>query len=550
MVLSCLVVLSTAIAPAAAVASPVGTDSSAGDVAQEADLELGTDRITFGSVRVSGPETETVSEILTVRNAGETPLTIEWTTIAGPNASAFEIVTGGGTRTLAPGESTGLVVAFAPTSVGNASAKLRVEPADGAPAIVELSGTGIAPDVEVDSETLRFENATDGSVTKNLTLTNEGNAPLTIRAVRIVGPNSTAFEQAVGGPFTLEPNQSRVVTVSFDAPESVSQFATMHVMSDDPDEPQINIWLTNTPMVADVSPSTVLADRTIVNVTVDNAQANTSQAVNVSWPLTRDDAVAIDSITFTPERGANFTINVTKSSDRFEGTPPFNLSDGTEDVAFVSMNGTIPNRDLRNVTVVFRVQKDQLAGNETGPEDVSLYTRRNGTWTELPTQLVDESPTHYFFEARSSGLTDFATGIKQAKFRIDDAIVSVTEIRTGESVEVLVRVTNVGGADGTYVLQLIRGDTVADRRELSIAANGTRQTIFTQSFDEPGTYELYVNDRFVGNVTVNQSGTTNATRVGDVAVGDTTFDTTFNGNTALGVDKHVQQWRSRHVETG
>lgn len=516
-VLACLVVLSTAIAPAAGVLRPAGTDLASGDALQDSELELSTERVQFGSARVGGPESETVAEILTVRNAGDAPVSVERTTITGPNDSAFEILTGGGPTTLAPGESRGIAIAFAPESAGEATATLRIERATGSPATVDLSGTGIAPDVEVQPVTLRFANETDGPVTEDLTLTNEGDAPLTVRAIRIVGPDRTVFEQDVSSPFTLEPGQSRTVTVSFDASGSIPRFATMHVISDDPDEPQRNVWLTNTPMVADVSPSTVLADRTIVNVTVSNAQANASQSVNVSWPLTRDDAVAIDALTFVPERSGNFTINVTKSSERFAGTPPFNLSDGTEDVAFVSMNSTIADEDLRNVTVRFRVRKDQLAGNETGPEDVSLYTRQDGTWTELPTQLVDESQTHYFFEASAAGLADFATGVKQAKFRIADAVVSVTEIRTGENVEVLVRVTNVGGADGTYVVKLIRSETVIDRRELSIAPNGTRQTIFTESFDEPGTYELYVNDRFVGNVTVSQ-GATNETDSGNAAI--------------------------------
>ena len=169
------------------------------------------------------------------------------------------------------------------------------------------------------------------------------------------------------------------------------------------------------------------------------------------------------------------------------------------------MDGTIANEDLRDVTITFRVSKDQLAGDEE-PDDVALYTHRDGRWIELPTRLVDESRTHYFFETESPGLLDFATGVKQANFRIDDAVVSVTEISAGESVDVAVRVTNVGGADGTYTVRLIRDDTVVDRRDLSIAAAGSRQTVVTESFDEPGTYELYVNDHFVGSVTVREPG--------------------------------------------
>ncbi len=519
-VLLCLVVVSTSVAPVAAVLRPTGTDVAA-RTGQTAELELEPARVDFGRVRIDGPATERVPRLLTVSNSGDAPVAIEEAAVAGPDAAAFEILRGGGAGTLEPGERRAISVAFTPEAAGTATATLRVETADGDAVAADLRGTGLAPDVAVRPETLRFENATDGSITETLTLTNEGNAPLTVRAVSVVGPDRSVFEVADGGPFTIDPGRSRTVAVTFDPPESGARFATLHVMSDDPDEPQRNVWLTNTPMVADVSPSTVLANRTIVNVSVVNAQANVTQSVNVSWPLTRDDAVAIDAITFTPARGDNFTLNVTKSARRFEGTPPFNLSDGTEDAAFVSMNSTIPDEDLRNVSVVFRVRKDQLAGNETGPEDVTLYTQRNDTWTELPTQLVDENPTHYIFEARATGLADFATGIKQAKFRIEDAVVSITEIRTGDDVEVLVRVTNVGGADGTYVVKLLRGDAVVDRRDLSIAPNGTRQTVFVESFDEPGTYELYVNDRFAGNVTVSPETTTNGSSSNvQVAVGE------------------------------
>jgi hypothetical protein len=484
------------------------------------EIDVSADRITFGTVRAGGPETSSSTEILTIRNVGDESLSVDGITTAGANATAFTVVSSDGAATLAPGETRVIAIMFAPESAGTASATLRIDTddPDRRQVSVDLTGTGVAPDIGVSPETLQFENATDGSAAETLTITNDGTAPLTVEAIRILGPDRAVFDPTVDGPFTIGPNQSRSITVTLNQTAPSPRFAMMHVISDDPDEPQRNVWLTNTAMVADVSPSTVLADRTIVNTSVVNPQANTSQSINVSWPLTRDDAVAIDSLTLVPERSGNFTINVTKSPDRLEGTPPFNRSDGTEDVAFITMNSTIADEDLRNVTVTFRVRKDQLAGNETGPEDVTLYTRENGTWSELPTRLVDQSPSHYFFEARASGLTDFATGIKQAKFRIEDAVVSVTELRTGEGVDVLVRVTNVGGADGTHVVQLIRNDTVVDRRELSIAPNGTRQTVFTESFDEPGLYELYVNDRFVANVTVRSSATTsNETRFGDAA---------------------------------
>ncbi|MDS0473437.1 choice-of-anchor D domain-containing protein [Natrinema sp. 1APR25-10V2] len=449
----------------------------------------------FGRVTVGSNATQAF-RVTTGETAPVTDLAI-----VGEDSEAFRI-TDVSETTSAPGTSRRIAVTFAPESDGPHLATLRLERADGPPIMFDLAGTGVAPDIDVRPETLQFANVTDEQATETLTITNNGTAPLTLQALRIVGPDSRVFESAVSGPLRIEPNQSRSVTVTFDQTEPRPRFATMHVLSDDPDEPQRNVWLTNTEIVADVSPSTVLADRTIVNATIENARANTSQSINISWPLTRDDPMAIDSFTFTPRQSGDFSINVTKSDDQFEGDPPFDLADGTEDVAFVSMNSTIADEDLRNVTINFRVRRDQLAGNETGPDDVSLYTRSDGNWIELPTELVGAGRTHYFFEAESPGLLDFATGIQQAKFRIDDAVVRVTEIRVGESTNVVVRVTNVGSADGTYTVGLIRDDTVVDRRELSIAPSGSRQAFFTQSFADPGTYEMYVNDHFVGTVTV------------------------------------------------
>jgi hypothetical protein len=372
-----------------------------------------------------------------------------------------------------------------------------------------------APDIQVRPEALLFSNATDGADTRTLTVGNVGNASLTVRAIDVVGPDRGSFEVAFDGPVTLAPGERRNVTVSFEATDPGAHFAMLHVLSDDPDEPQRNVWVTDTRTVADVSPSRVLEEKTLVNATVEGAEAGTTQSLNLSWPLTRDDRVAVDALSFVPERDGNVTLSVATNASRFEDVPAFAPEDGTEPAGFVRVEHSIANENVGNVTFTLRVRRDLLAGNETGPEDVALYRYENGTWTELPTRLVGEGDTHVFFEARAPGLSDFATGVEQAKFRITDAVVTVTRIRTDEGTEVLVRVRNVGGADGTYEVELLLGGDVVDRRELSIAPNGTRQATFERSFGDPGTYEVYVNDRFVGNVTVDPAASTGTDATGD-----------------------------------
>ena len=300
----------------------------------------------------------------------------------------------------------------------------------------------------------------------------------------------------------------------------------MHILTNDPNAPQVNVWLTNTEMIADVSPSRLVGNLTMVNSTVAATVPDTAQSINISWPLTRDDAVAVDALAFTPERRGNFTINVTKSQQRIGGAEVFNRSDGTEAAGFLKIDHSISNDDVRNVSITFRVNKTVLDDTNNGPEDIALYRYADGAWRELPTRLVNENPTHYFFVASSPGLSDFTVGVKHAKFHITDAVVTVTTIGVGETTEVLVRVTNVGGADGTYAVRLLAGSTVVDRTELSIAPNGTRQASFEPSFTETGTYRLFVNDRFIANVSVGGlvDTTTNPSATSTTAAGRTAVD--------------------------
>lgn len=363
------------------------------------------------------------------------------------------------------------------------------------------------PDIAVQPEVLRFSNGTGESMAQTLSIRNVGDAPLTIDAVVIVGPDRESFERAFDGTLTLGPGDRQNVTVTFDAATARPQFATLHVLSNDPDEPQRNVWLTNTQTVADVSPSRVLERKTLVNATITDAEANTTQSLNISWPLTRDDVVAVDAVSFTPERTGSVNLSIATNVSRFGDVPAFALSDGTEPAGYVHVDHSIPNEQVSDVTFRIRVRKDRLVGNETGPEDVALYRHEESGWVELPTQLVEEGETHYFFEARAPGFSDFTTGVKQAKFRITDALVTVTRISTQQGTEVLVRVRNDGGADGTYTVKLLLEETLVDRTELSIAPNGTRQATFERTFGEPGIYQVYVNERFVGNVTVESGDT-------------------------------------------
>lgn len=94
----------------------------------------------YGNVKVKRSKTAS----FTVKNNGKANLSIMTSTITGPDASMFAITGGSGAKTIKPGKSLTIRVAFKPTSKGLKSAKLEITSNDPVtPAIdVPLTGTG------------------------------------------------------------------------------------------------------------------------------------------------------------------------------------------------------------------------------------------------------------------------------------------------------------------------------------------------------------------------------------------------------------------------
>lgn len=244
-----------------------------------------------------------------------------------------------------------------------------------------------------------------------------------------------------------------------------------------------------------------------VNATVENATANEPASVNVSTPENRDDSVSFSSVNVTPTRNESFTLNVTTNEDPIsKKTPSVDLSNGTEPMAYMSVDHSIDDRNISNVTFTFRVRQDRVNASER--ENVALYRFKNGTWNDLPTELVRTTENHYVYRVRSPGLSEFAAGKQQPQFDITNASVAVTTMSAGDAMEVRVRIENEGEADGTFTAELLLdGESVADR-QLTIASGGMRQTTFVRRVAEPGRYDVFVNDYRIDEVSVNGTART------------------------------------------
>lgn len=65
------------------------------------------------------------------------------------------------------------------------------------------------------------------------------------------------------------------------------------------------------------------------------------------------------------------------------------------------------NYEILSATIEFKVPKSWVEQNGASENSVKLL-RLNGKWQELPTTLVDESPSYLYYEAQSPGFSIFA----------------------------------------------------------------------------------------------------------------------------------------------
>lgn len=126
---------------------------------------------------------ESADQAITITNGGSASVTLSSVQVIGVNATEFVETNTCGTSLL-PAASCIVSVAFEPAATGNRSAYLEVDSSTAdSPQYVQLAGVGTAPSagpVTVSASTLNF---TIGGATQDITLSNEGSTPLTVKSV-------------------------------------------------------------------------------------------------------------------------------------------------------------------------------------------------------------------------------------------------------------------------------------------------------------------------------------------------------------------------------
>lgn len=143
-----------------------------------------------------------MAQVITLSSTGDQGLAVNAISVTGANASEFgELDDCAVPTVLAPSHSCSISILFTPADSGPRQAQLTVaDNAPGSPQSVTLTGTGNgapppAPAITFVPGTMNFPatNKTTSSAPSSVTVTNSGNAPLTISSVLLGGNNPGDF---------------------------------------------------------------------------------------------------------------------------------------------------------------------------------------------------------------------------------------------------------------------------------------------------------------------------------------------------------------------
>ncbi len=217
----------------------------------------------FGTQSVG---TASGTQTITLTNQGSAALNVSGIGLTGIDKTSFAVVSTGTnpcpvtSGTVPIGGTCTVAVNFAPLSSGAKSAGLTfTDDAAESPQTVAFSGTGIAPAAQISTGSLTFSQQTLGttSTAQNVTLSNPGNAPLTINSITTTGADPSDFIETNHCPSNVAANGSCVLNISFTPTAVGNRTASLSISDNAAGSPQ-TVTLTGTAVqtTASVEPAT------------------------------------------------------------------------------------------------------------------------------------------------------------------------------------------------------------------------------------------------------------------------------------------------------
>jgi len=258
--------------------------------------------LAFDSVQVGSVK----SLLFHIFNSGRTALVVD---SISSNNSVFA-TDFSGPDTIAPGDTTDVNVTFAPHIAQDESGTLTISNNDH-PVMISLAGTGVAPSIRVEPNSLDFGQVTVGnSFTQVFTIYNDGTADLVVDSIIYPRAYSGIINSA-----TILPGQSLVDSVTFTPPDTLTYEGPVDIYNNDVLK-TVQVTGRGTPLPVPkivVNPTSlpfgdvVVGNSSQLTFTISNEGGATLEVYDIAPPQ----AYTVSDTSFSIEPGNNEVVTVT-----------------------------------------------------------------------------------------------------------------------------------------------------------------------------------------------------------------------------------------------
>jgi hypothetical protein len=263
-------------------------------------VSLSPTSLAFGNQPVG---TTSAAQSLTLSNTGNAALSITSLALTGSNASDFAQTNTCGSS-VAGGANCTISVTFTPSGSGSRTASVSItDNASGSPQTVSLSGTGTAALVSLSPTSLAFGNQSVGatSAAQSLTLSNAGNAALSITSLALTGTNASDFAQTNTCGSSVAASANCTISVTFTPAASGSRTASVSITDNASGSPQtvsLSGTGTGTAALVSLSPTSLAFGNQSVGAT--------SAAQTLTLRNAGNAALSITSLALTGSNASDF----------------------------------------------------------------------------------------------------------------------------------------------------------------------------------------------------------------------------------------------------
>jgi PGF-pre-PGF domain-containing protein len=238
------------------------------------------------------------------------------------------------------------------------------------------------------------------------------------------------------------------------------------------------------------------------DVTIRNLTPGAVVEMDLGGLYIVDGAITLDSVQFESTTAGDANLTFSQQSAQSVPVEPIGTGSGIDPLGYFTLNHTIPNSAVENVSMRFSANWSYLDANGIDPAEVRMLRHGADGWTVLETDRRVGTEERAHFVTDSPGLSTYAVGVRTSRFVTSEVAVSPTTIQAGETATVTAEVTNRGAIAGRTTVSLSRNGSVVRNRTLALDAGENATVRFDISPSAPGTHAFAVNGRAAGTVTV------------------------------------------------